>query len=312
MMREEGHVLVIGAAGLDIKGQPKRSPVPGTSIPGRIRTSVGGVARNIAENLARLDVETILLTAIGDDPAGEQLLNQAAASGIDVSNIVVIEGQRTGAYMALLNHDGGLEVAIDDMRLVAAITPRYLNDRRRLFRDARIVVVDANPTPSSLETVIRLCAQYNVPLCADPTSASLAPKLLPHLDKLYMISPNAAETQVLTGVSFGPRERDQAQAVARQLVSLGVKVAIIALAEFGVVYADTEVQGHVPALQTRVLDATGAGDALTATIIFGLLEGIPLDESVRLGVTAASLTLRSRETVRPDLSQELLYDELVI
>jgi pseudouridine kinase len=60
------------------------------------------------------------------------------------------------------------------------------------------------------------------------------------------------------------------------------------------------------------VNTTGAGDALTAGVIFGLLNGVPLDEALRLGVSAATLTLRSRESVVPELSQELLYDELVI
>lgn len=311
-MNEEGYVLVIGAAGMDIKGRPDHSLVRGSSTPGRIRMSVGGVARNIAQNLARLDVETVLLTAVGDDPTGEHLLGQAAASGVDVSSVLIAKGQRTGAYVALMNSDGSLDVAIDDMNLVTAITPRYLTDRQELFQDARMAVVDANLTPQALETAVELCGQYDVPLCADPASTSLAPKLLPYLSQLYMISPNAAEAQVLTGISFGPRDRDAAQTVAHQFVVMGVKVAIIALAELGAVYATAAGRGHIPALKTRVLDATGAGDALTATVIFGLLEEIPLDECVRLGVTAAALTLRSHETVRPDLSLELLYDELVI
>ena len=111
---------------------------------------------------------------------------------------------------------------------------------------------------------------------------------------------------------FDERDREAAQAAATQLVALGVDIAVITLGEYGVVYADEETKGHIPALQTQIVDPTGAGDAMTAAIIFGLLEDIPLDECVRLGVTAAALTLRSRETVRPDLSIDLLYDELVI
>lgn len=311
-MNEEGHVLVIGAAGLDIKGRPDQSLVRGGSTSGRVRMSMGGVARNVAENLARLDVETVLITAVGDDPIGEYLLGQAAASGINTGGVMVVNGQRTGAYVALLKREGGLDVAIDDMNLVTAITPRYLKDRRELFAGARMVVVDANPATETLGTIVELCDEYAIPLCADPTSMALAPKLIPHLSQLYMVAPNADEVQVLADASFGPRDREEAQAVARQLVAMGVDIAIVTLAEFGVVYANAEGRGHVPALKTRILDSTGAGDALTATVIFGLLEGIPLDECVRLGVTAATLTLHSRETVRPDLSQELLYDELII
>ena len=103
-MREDcGHVLVIGAANLDIKGRPEDAIVRGTSVPGRIRSSLGGVARNVAENLARLEVETVLITAVGDDDAGERILGRAAGRGIDISRSLIVEGRRSGAYMALMS-----------------------------------------------------------------------------------------------------------------------------------------------------------------------------------------------------------------
>ncbi|HEC23623.1 MAG TPA: ribokinase [Chloroflexi bacterium] len=311
-MDERGYVLVIGAANLDIKGQPDVALVRGSSIPGRIRTSLGGVARNIAENLARLEVETVLLTAVGDDEVGERILGHAAGSGIDISEALVVEGERTGAYMALLRKNGALDVALDDMAILQMLTPDYFEARRSLFAGARLIAIDANPTPEALETIVSLSNEYRVPLCADPTSAALAERLRPHLSSLYMASPNVPETGVLCGVSFEESDRDAAQAAARRLVSMGVEIAVITLGEHGVVYADAETKGYIPAIQTHILDETGAGDAMTAAIIFGLLEEIPLDECVRLGVTAATLTLRTRETVRPDLSVDLLYDELVI
>lgn len=311
-MDEKGPVLVIGAGGLDVKGRPTEKLVRGTSNAGGIRTSVGGVARNIAENLARLEVDTQLLTAVGDDVNGEFLLGQAQASGIDVSEVLITSTHHTGAYVAVLDEKGHLDVAIDDMDVLAAITPRYLNDRRRLFRDARMLVMDANLTPETLETAIRLAKQYELPICADPTSTGLAVRLCPHLNQLYMITPNVAEANALCGVEIASQKREEAVAAAKQLVSLGVEIAIVALAEFGVVYADTERSGHIPAIQTEVVDLTGAGDALTAGVIFGLLNDIPLDECVRLGVSLASLALRSRETVRSDLTDEMLYDQLII
>jgi pseudouridine kinase len=91
-----------------------------------------------------------------------------------------------------------------------------------------------------------------------------------------------------------------------------VRVAIITMAELGLVYAAGDLSGHIPAIRTEIVDFTGAGDALTAAVIFALLHGIPIEEAVRLGVAAAALTLRSRETVSPELSLERLYEQLVI
>lgn len=311
-MDEQGHVLVIGAATIDLKGRPDSPLTPGSSTPGRIRNRPGGVARNLAENLARLEVETVLITAVGDDDSGEGLLGHAAGAGVDTSEALVVEGGRTASYLALLGHTGSLEAAVDDMGVLNALTPGYFYARRPLIQNASMVVIDANLTPDAIQTIVQMCQQYEVALCADPTSTALAERLRPHLNSLYMTSPNVPEASALTGDTFEPTDREAAQAAAHRLVGMGVGVAVITLGEHGVVYADAKTHGHIPAIPTEIVDQTGAGDAMTAAIIFGLREGIPLDECVRLGVTAATLTLRSPDAVRPDLSVDLLYDELVI
>jgi pseudouridine kinase len=89
-------------------------------------------------------------------------------------------------------------------------------------------------------------------------------------------------------------------------------VAIITMAESGLVYATASSSGYVPAFDIEIIDPTGAGDALTATVVYALLNDIPVDEAVRLGVSAATLTLESDETVRQDLTLESLYAQLVI
>ncbi len=84
------------------------------------------------------------------------------------------------------------------------------------------------------------------------------------------------------------------------------------MAEFGVCYATSETTGHIPAIRTQVADPTGAGDALTAAVIFALLNDIEIDDAARLGVSAASLTLRHPGTVLSELTLEKLYDELAL
>jgi pseudouridine kinase len=304
-------VLVIGASSLDVKGRALEPLVNGTSNTGLIRSSMGGVARNIAENLALLGVPTLLLSAVGDDSTGKQLLTYAVESGIDVHHVLIDADSRTGSYMAISDHQGSLYVSIDDMAILNKITPRYVNDRRRLFRDANMVVVDANLPPETLKTVFRLAKRYNVFVCADPTSRTLAPRLCPYLNQLFMVTPNHAEAEALLGQ--GPiNTRSEAIAAAKQLVARGVEIAVITLAEMGVCYATSNESGHIPALDIEVIDFTGAGDALSAAIIFGLLEEMPVGEAIRLGVSAAALTLQSRETVCQDLSLEKLYDQLFV
>jgi pseudouridine kinase len=303
-------VLVIGAAGVDVVGRLDSELQAGTSTPARIRFSFGGVARNVAENLARLGQPVRLVTAVGKGYFGEQLLKQVSDAGVDVSHTLRTE-EPTSAYLAVLSQ-GVKQFALDDMRSIAALTPAYLRDNYSLFKEASLLFVDANLPEPTLKTAFSLARRAQLPVFADPTSVTLAPRLGPYLSRIKMITPNSAEAAAYCDQTFEDADQNQAAEAAKFLVSQGVGIALITLAEFGVCYATSTTSGFIRAINTDIIDPTGAGDALTATVIFALLNDIPLDDAIRLGVSAASLTLRHRGAVLPDLSLEKLYDQLVI
>lgn len=308
----DGPVLVIGAAGVDLVGRLSTAFKAGTSTPAKIRTTFGGVARNVAENLARLGNPVTLLTAVGDDENGYRLLEAVAETGVDTSRVLCCRDQSTGTYLAVIDSAGELALALDDMRVMNSLTSEYLKEHEEAFRGAALMLVDMNLGPKALRTAISLARKARIPIFCDPTSVSLARRMKPFLDRLYFVAPNASEAAVLCGLEVHPSDQGLALEAANCLVSSGVQIAVISLAEFGLVYATTEARGYIPAITTDIVDPTGAGDALTAALIFALLNDIPLDEAMRLGVSAASLTLRYPGAVYPDLSLEVLYNHLVI
>jgi pseudouridine kinase len=305
-------VVVIGGAGVDLIGRLDGELQPGTSNPANIRTSFGGTARNVAENLARLGQGVILLTAVGEDYNGERLLKQAEEAGVDVDHILRTPDHPTGAYLGVVDSKGVLQFALDDINATNAITPEYIRSLSKLFRQASLVVIDANLPKKTLRTIFSQARKNRIPVCADPTSIHLAERLKPFLDRLHFITPNSREASVLCNRVFDDNQPEDALEAAKCMIGMGIQIALITLAEFGVVYATSETSGYIPAIRTTIIDPTGAGDALNATVIYSLLNDIPLDDAVRLGVTAASLTLRHRGTVIEDLSLEMLYDQLVI
>lgn len=305
-------VLVIGSAGVDIIGRLTAALEPGTSNPAQIRTTFGGVARNVAENLARLGQDVVLITAVGNDRLGKELIRQAEEAGVDTSAILVAENVLTGSYLAVVDQNGELQFALDDMQAIEAITPQYLEEQESRFNSASFVLLDANLPIKTIRKAMSLARKAKVPVIADPTSNKLAPKLVPYLGRLFMITPNVQEAALFIGKEFDPSKPDQAVEAAKNLVVAGVAVAIVSLGEYGVSYATSETSGYIPAIRTPIIDPTGAGDALTAAVLFALLNGISLDDAIRLGVSASSLTLRYPGAVVPDLSLEKLYDQLIL
>ena len=91
----------------------------------------------------------------------------------------------------------------------------------------------------------------------------------------------------------------------------GADIAVVTLGEKGLAYADSSGGGYIRAIHTQVVDASGAGDAFSGGVIFGILNGVPIDGAMRLGAAAASVTLQSEDTVLPSLTPDLLYEQLV-
>jgi len=310
--RADAPVLVIGASGIDIIGRLNRELELGTSNPSRIRTSYGGVGRNIAENLARLGQPVNLITAVGADEYGSSLINHLEIAGVNVQPVIHCDDCPTGAYLAVLDEKGDLKIGLDDMRAMNYVTSEYLRREYELFKTASMLVVDTNLSSKTLRTAFSLARKAKIPICADPTSATLADRLIPYLDRLFLVTPNDSEASVLSGQVIDHGIGNHVITAAQKIVAKGAQIAIITLGQYGLCYATSQTYGNIPAIRTQIIDPTGAGDALTSAVIFALLNDMPLDDAVRLGVSAATITLRTPGAVVPDLSLEMLYDELVI
>ena len=132
----EAPVLLIGAASQDIVGRLRYDLNSGTSNPAHIRSSFGGAARNVAENLARLGQPATLLTVVGEDSIGDKLLEQVQEAGVDTSYTLRTTQRPTSSYLAVVDLKGKLQYALDDMRAISALTPAYLEENAHLFDEA--------------------------------------------------------------------------------------------------------------------------------------------------------------------------------
>lgn len=295
---------------MDMVGRVKSDLRPHTSNPAQIRYTFGGAARNVAENLLHLGTSVTLLTILGSDEAGDNLLQAISEEGANVDAILRSTNYPTGTYLAVVNSDGILEFGLDDMRILTELSPNYIHAHEDLFKESSLLFFDANLPKETLKTVMSIARREKLPVCADPTSEALATRLRPYLPRLRLVVPNCAEASILCNQESIISTRKEAIDAAKCLVSQGVEIAIVTMSESGVCYATSETSGYVPPVWTNIVDPTGAGDALTAAVLFGLLNQMPIDDAVRLGVAAGSLTLSYRGAVVPDLSLEKLYDQL--
>lgn len=299
--RRHPRVVAVGGANIDIKCRVAGRVAMGSSNPGGLALAPGGVARNIAETLARLGADARLISAVGDDDWGRRLLAETKAAGVDVRGVLRAPG-RTGSYAAVLDAAGELIVGVAAMATLDRLTPRRLAARRALMEDADLVVADGNLAPATLDWLIGWTAARGLRLALEavsvPKGGALTALLAPGRP-LFALFCNRAEAAALTG-------RSPPRTAARRLHALGVANVCIGLGRRGMLVSSRDgrhvLQRRVPALPADVIDATGAGDAAVAGTLFGLLRGEPLATAARFGQAAAALTLASARSVSPRLT----------
>ena len=301
MPDKRGRIAVIGGANMDIGGFPLRKLVLGDSNPGQIRMSAGGVGRNIAENMARMGVPTQLISAIGGDMNGRMLMEDCRAKGIGMDACLLEANLGTSVYLFLGDEQGDMYCAVNDMRIQERITPKHVEKHLDMLGGMDAVVLDANLP----EETIRFAAEnITVPVFADAVSAAKAPKLKPVLSKLYCLKPNRLEAELLTGIEI--RDAMDAATAAKKLTDIGVQRVFLTMGASGAVCADSKQYLFLPNVPRSIVNATGAGDAFTAALVWAHTEGLDLRQSGLAGMAAASIAIESEETVNPGMSREKL------
>ena len=300
-------IVCLGAANLDRKLRSLAALTMGTSNPARQDESFGGVARNIAENLARLLTPVSLITAVGDDSAGRSLIAHAEAAGIDTRGTLRLAGICTGTYTAVLDDHGEMLVALADMQLYDALTPEFIHSRQPLRAGGALTVADMNLPRASLEVLLADALRDGVPLVMVAVSQPKMANLPQKLDGLRLLILNQGELETCHGA---PLSSDEDITVAcNALRARGVRDVIVTRGGTGVVYTANDGIVHMDAPPARIVDVTGAGDAFAAAVAWSLFQGSDdLALACRRGLRVSAMTLGCEETVFPDLHAELLSD----
>ena len=296
-------ILVFGGAHMDRRGRIAGAVVAGASNPGAWLEEPGGGGFNAARNLSRLGFAVKMMSPRGGDAAGELVAEAALEAGIEDCPFVFLD-RRTPSYTAILENDGNLIVALADMELYRLFSPRRLRNRsvRDAFAAADLILCDANLSADTLAAIAAWCVAERKPLAAiaiSPAKVGHFQGCLAALDCLFM---NEAEAEVLAG-----GRPQQPQSWAPLLQTAGLRCGVVTRGKADMIAFDTHqtISLQPPDIDT-IGDVTGAGDALAAGTVAGLLAGRPLTESLRWGAAAAALTVQSPHAVAGNLSSELL------
>lgn len=307
-MKKEDYVVVIGGANVDIGGTPYNVLIPEDSNPGKITVSFGGVGRNIAHNLANLGINVKLITAVGNDSFGTEVLNHCKKVGIDTEYSIKVDGMRSSLYMFINDDEGNMKLALSDMDICSSITPEYIDECADLINGSSAVVADCNLTHETLMHINKICKK---PLFIDTVSVNKSHKIKNNLSGIYAIKPNIIEAEYLTDIKINNSE--DCAAAAMKMIDQGVEKVFISMDKEGILAADKDkiyVTGNYDAVPVCT---TGAGDSSTAAIVWAYLLNHDEDYLItasKASNAAAAMTVEVKEAINDDIKPELLLHRM--
>ena len=301
VLRTGNYAVVVGGVNVDIGGRSHAKLVEADSNPGKVSITLGGVGRNIAHNMSLLGVDVKMLTAIGEDVYGNRIAESCRTLGIDASRALRVSDCATSTYLYIADEAGEMAMALSDMEICDRITPSYLSANQQVLQNAQVVVADTNvPT----ETLVYLAENCSAPIFCDPVSTIKAEKLRPVLNKIHTLKPNRLEAELLSGVEI--HSKADAEAAAKVLLDKGVQRVFLSLGTEGMYAATAETQIWMENIPGDMVNTTGCGDSVMAALVWAWINDLDLEETLKAGLAAGSITMESSETINPAMSATAL------
>lgn len=289
-------VVVVGGAVLDVFAYPHDTFILNDSNPGYLKTSLGGVARNIAENLARLGVDTTLVTMLGKDEGKKLIMQNAQEVMLKLS---AIPATKTPTYLAILNEDNEMVAAVADMDEIELLSKEHIKKRDVIFQNADYVILDTNLNPDTLQYIFKT---YQKEFYMDVISCKKAEKIKPFYRFIHGLKLNILEAKHLSDI-----DTDDEEVLAKYFLSQGVKEVYLTLGQNGSIYMSKEEVIRTPSHDVKIKNTAGAGDAFLAGIIYGKINNLDL---LSCAQKAAEVTLQSKKAVSEDMCEHKIEEAL--
>lgn len=292
------YVALIGAANIDIQGFSRDKLIDRDSNPGIIEFCPGGVSRNIAENLSRLGIQTELISAIGGDPNGTLILDSCRSCGIGTNHSLIIPDAVSSVYLAIMDNKKDMALALSDMTISDNISIEFLESRSQILKNAAAIVFD---TCLSTDVMDYILTQFkNKPNYVDPVSVGKAKAIKDLTGKIHTLKMNKLEAEFLSNTEIAGIPG--LEKVSAWFLNKGVKRVFITLGRNGVYYRDSQTSGSYKPSEAVIKNATGAGDAFMAGIVYGSINDYNIEKTVRFASGVSLAALADEDTVNPKIN----------
>ena len=293
-------ILVIGATFVDIKGFPEDIYIPTGRNVGRVEYLHGGVARNVVEDIANVELQPIYLGIVDDTPMGRDVVHKLNNHKVDTRYMLTVPGGM-GTWLAVFDNNGDVAGSISCRPNLMPLLDLLNEKGDEIFSQVKSVVLEVDMDKDLVKRILELAEAHKVMVFGVVSNMSIAAKRRDFLKRFDCFICNQQEAGLLFIDDYTNHTPQQLCDILQQKV-LGAQIPamVVTMGAQGAVYADCSGnKGVCPARNVIVKDTTGAGDAFCAGVAIGMTYGKSLPEAIDIGSILAASVITSSENVCP-------------
>jgi len=293
-------VVVVGAVYVDVKGFPDDVYIQTGRNAGKIEIVHGGVGRNVAEDIANVELRPTFVSLVDESAEGQAVIKQLQRHKVNTDYILTVPNGM-GMWLAVFDECGDLAGSISKRPELGPMLTLLEEKGDEIFKNADSVVVEVDIDKEIVKSVIGFAKKYNKPVFGVVANMSIASQRRDLLQSLECFVCNEQEAGILFVDDFSGMEPEElAEKLSRCVVSANIPSVVVTLGSRGAVYASLSGEkGFYPAQKVKVRDTTGAGDAFCAGVSMGLTYGKTMREAVEIGTRLAASVITVSENVCP-------------
>ena len=293
-------IVVLGAVFVDIKGYPSEVYIPGGRNAGRVEQVHGGVSRNIAEDIANVELRPTFISLVDDSGAGADVIKKLKSHKINTDYIRVTPNGM-GTWLAVFGNNGDVEAAISKRPDLHPILDTLIEHGDEIFSQADSISLEIDIDKDIVKQVFMLAEKYGKPVYAVVSNMRIAVERRDFLRATRCFVCNQQEAGILFSDDYSDKTpQEMADILAERIKAARIQRMIVTMGEHGAVYATIDGEkGICPAKKVDVKDTTGAGDAFCAGATIGLTYGKTMQEACEIGTRLAASVICTSENVCP-------------
>ena len=293
-------IVIIGAVFVDIKGYPLSTYIPGGRNAGRVEQVHGGVCRNVAEDIANVELRPTFVSLVDDTGSGQDVIDKLAKHKVNTRYIEKVP-DGMGTWLAVFDNDGDVCAAISKRPDTTPLTKLLEEKGDEIFADCDGIAFELDLEKATVKQILRYAKKYNKKVYAAISNMSIAMERRAFLQEIDCFVCNQQEAGLLFSDEYDHMAPEEmCRTLAANVHSANIPCMVVTMGSEGAVYARSNGEsGVVPAKKVDVIDTTGAGDAFFAGTVIGLTYGKTLPEACEIGSRLAASVICTAENVCP-------------